>query len=427
MKDSTITFCCAPAGVGSGANLGMRTVDLAAYNTIVRTGVDAKIKHPWEAVSQRLGARQETVDLDRWPSFTLEYTDNDTNHGAYPLFWGDFQHGHDYQVQSSKRFQEVQRKLGKTVSSAEAIDWCYNYFLQENSSKDSRFGSFGTTLFQNNGRDWADSRYYSAIEAFLKRADICRFRDPYSAWCVKQLRNDFETNYHGVDAAMLNTRQELLDIENTGVTEKIGDESRLGLFIGRSTKEISWLGLSKLVSRLANGTGTTPTWIPWSYHASGLLAGRPKISRLLMPRLEDYSSERLMSGDILTLLGKCRLVITDTYHLAINSLCMGIPAICIYQAAPDRMRDANMGWRYAPRDKRALLYSSVNLSDFLMPSNDLRSKKQMNAKIDHITQYLNDDEAMLGWRRWFENEQRYYRQWIDQKVTDIASNSTGTA
>ena len=54
-----------------------------------------------------------------------------------------------------------------------------------------------------------------------------------------------------------------------------------------------------------------------------------------------------------------------------------------------------MGYRYAWRDKRALLFQTNNLSDFLISSEDLKSNTIRNEKVDNIVKLINTDTKMI--------------------------------
>ena len=424
MTNRRLLIHCAPSGVGTGSNFGMQTVDFAAHNLLQRLGLGdrGKLLHPWKPLDVAAGGDPDLLELDKWPC-EFEISDESTaQSGDLVLSWGDFQLGYDYQIQSAKRYQQIKGYAGETVSSKDAIDWCYKTFLMENRLENTGIdvGSFGTTLFQNGMADWCDERYRPAIDRYLSQAKILGFRDPYSAWSSARFRDASSGAFWGSDAAFLNSPEELSTVEASGYSDQISSNT-IGLYIGRSTRNTSVWGLSRLVKKMSKRLGCGQIWIPWNRFSGGRLFKRiPRSLNWFLPSLTRIpAEEKIMAGDILQTMAKCRLIVTDTYHVAVNAICLGIPVLCIYEASPASERDANMGYRKSWRDKRALLFTSTNQSDLLMCSDDLKSVKHTNAKIEHVASLVDNTQVLQNWRDWISKERDRNRETLESRLREL--------
>ena len=82
------------------------------------------------------------------------------------------------------------------------------------------------------------------------------------------------------------------------------------------------------------------------------------------------------------------LIITDTYHISVNSLNLGIPAICFYGMDSFKERDVNFGNFFSKNDKREVFYRMYDAQDFLISFEELQNEQMIEKKIDHIIEFF---------------------------------------
>jgi hypothetical protein len=272
------------------------------------------------------------------------------------------------------------------------------YFLLQDYYKDEKLpfklAMYGVTLFQNGLNDYLKDDYYGNLKWLYENATFCKTRENSSANMNGVLRNDFDTNYLGVDCALLNTKKELLSLPQLNPKEFTVYKDNIGVFFGRSTKKTSRISNIKFLNKISKKLNKELVNIPWNYFSGGLLGDSLGKYKLGLSNYHNFKNVRFKAGDVMKGLSDLSLVITDTYHVAINSIALGVPVICIYETSPAVTRDANMGHRYAWRDKRALLFLNNNLSDFLINSDDLRDSSIREEKIDNICSLLAKDSLV---------------------------------
>ena len=415
---NNIYVSCAPAGVGSGANTGMNTVDFAIHSILgeLKAFERVKLVRPWPAYidsNERGLSRQK--ELDNWPmqfDYSMDvFNDPGTSHCIY---WGDFQHGRDYIYRSAERLQSVLQLNGKQMSFEDSYARCADHFLLRSrrlSNDMPEVGSFGGTIFQNGATDYADPTYRDDLVAIFTNATLLKLRDPYSAYKASAIRNDFSTSYLGVDPAFLNTPAELLGLVSASPAEAEIYDGAIGVFLGRSSRSFPWISLGSFLRRLSRNLRLRSAWIHWERHSGDLLANSRRKLQLLVPSLQSIDANvDFTSGDILHSINSCEVVLTDTYHVAVNALVLGKPCICLYEPAPDAERNANMGFHISSRDKRMLLYLSYDLSDFLMSTADLSIRKWRQMKLEHLTNIIKDSRSFENPMNEIAATAKYHRE-----------------
>lgn len=436
MAVNEIVVSCAPPGVGRGGNIGMNTVDLAIHTIVQELGLSNRVRlcRPWEPyIKNEQGRYPDQYSLDRWPmeiSYDIEALGGGGRLEAV-LFWGDFQHGRDYLYQSAKRMQQVYSLRGVTKSLDECLDRCYSYFLLEDRvdvTSEMHISAFGGTLFQNRIRDYLDQRYARALSNIYRKAEFVRLRDPYSAAKVAELRNDCESSYLGVDPALLNRPEDLLALDRSGAKALANFEGAVGVFVGRSSKGLPLAGLARFTSRIAKQLRKNVVWIPWSRHTGGLIRSLHGRLRWLVRSLYAVPDDvPITSGDVLAMIEACSLIITDTYHVAISAIVLGVPALLVYEPSPRRARDANMGFRESWRDKRALFYLTYDMSDFLVPSTDLKSRRFRDLRAANICTFVRDPAATKAAYQGVLASARASRELLKAYIRSVANADAGKA
>ncbi len=395
-----IIISCAPAGTGNGSNLGMNTVDFAIENIIKEYNLEEEVEvnRPWESYFvDKNGNYSNRKDRD-FPLAKIHYNDFKLiNEKSFPkaiFYWGDFQHGLDYQIQTAGRLKGVANKKGWRINlnEDELLQNVKDYFLLNKNFKNEelpfKVAMYGVTLFQNGLNDYLNKDYFENLKWLYKNAVFCKSRESYSANTISLLRDNYKDSFLGVDCALLNTKDELVSLPQLKPDEFKNFKGNIGVFFGRSTKRLSKLKLLKFVNKISYRLNKDVINVPWNYFSGGLLGDNLGFYSKGIKNYHNLKGVEFMAGDILKGMSELSLIITDTYHVTINAITLNIPVVCIYEPSPLRKRDANMGYRYAWRDKRALLFQTNNLSDFLVSSEDLKSNEILNEKVDNITNLL---------------------------------------
>ena len=426
-----LSIRCAPAGLGAGTNLGMNTVDLAAYSILKERGLlnQVELTRPWGAYNSKAKGYNSKIELtDRWPmKFNYPPELTELKPAENVLYWGDFQHGWDYQQQSAQRLLTLAKIKGRETTLEECYHWCRRYFMLEGDPylrTGSRVGAYGGTFFQNRLSDYQDTRYLAQLTKLYKAAAFVRVRDPYSAWKVNCLRDEFDKQFLAPDAAMLNTVEEISSLDQASPKELSQFDGAIGLYFGRSTKSFPWIGTALFINRLKANLGAGAVWVPWDRHSGGLFDTHDlRLSWLSPGIIKINPSVEMTPGDTLNSIRRLQLVITDTYHLAINCLIQGIPAICIHEPSPSCTRNANIGYREAARDKRSLLYMAHDLVELLVPSSDLESRKFRNHRADAIASLVKSKTEIKG----SLNSLRQYAQYHRASIGDYIKDASGVS
>jgi hypothetical protein len=390
----------------------MNTVDLAAYSIAKERGLldQVQLVRPWGCYNSKApNYRREVEETDRWPMrFSYAACLDDPEPASNLLFWGDFQHGWDYQRQSAKRLMAISAMIGHEVSFDQCFNWCMKHFMLEGDSllgAGGRVGVYGSTLFQNRLRDYDDLRYNTQLTKLYRCAEFARVRDPYSAWKVASIRDEFSTQFLAPDAAILNRIDDIIQLEQASPLELNRFDGAIGIYFGRSEGGFPWLGAAQFINSLRSSLRADLVWVPWDRHAGSLFAPINRTLSWMLPSVHKMpASVEMTPGDTLNSIRRLQLVVTDTYHLAINCLIQGIPAVCIHEPSPNSSRNANMGYRESARDKRALLYMAHDLVELLVPSTDFQSRKFRNIRVETIADLVRT-RAELG--RSFESLRRH--------------------
>lgn len=402
-----IKISCAPAGTGIGSNLGMNTVDFAIENIVKEYNLEDKVEinRPWESYFKDNKGNYPSYKERDFPLENIHYNDfkiiDDNNLPKALFYWGDFQHGLDYQVQTANRLKQVIEKKEWSIGNSK-IDYLQiskDYFLLNKFYNKNELpfevAMYGVTLFQNGLNDYLNNDYFENLKWLYNNAILSKSRESYSANMISRLRDDYENSFLGVDCALLNTKEELIGLPQNKPEEFSCYKDNIGIFFGRSTKNLSRLKLLKFINSISNKLDKSVVNISWNYFSGGLLGDNLGIYSKGIKRYHSMKGVNFTAGDILKGMSDLSLIITDTYHVAINAIALKIPVVCIYEPSPLRSRDANMGYRYAWRDKRALLFQTNNLADFLISSEDLKKSAIRKEKIENIVNLINSGSKVL--------------------------------
>ncbi|HET7118089.1 MAG TPA: polysaccharide pyruvyl transferase family protein [Hanamia sp.] len=397
----SIYFSCAPSGTGNGANMGMQTVDFAIYNILekVKSSTNIFLTTTWPAYSNN----PEILELKERDNFPTKfsyglYQYENLEPGNAVFFWGDFQWGFDYQVQSAYRLKKnILKETNFNDSELKRI--IENRFLLKNffekRSESLEIFSYGTTLFQNRLYDFLDTEYFDNLKWLIGKSGFIKFRDPYSANFCSEVKNDFQTSFQGVDAALLSTKDELLSLPLGGNEFINAFEGQIGYYFGRSSSAYPKYQVTRFVKKIQKELNKKLVRIPWAYFSSGLFTDTmDRYFKFFRVDQVSYKDSLFLAGDILKGMAKCSLIITDTYHIAINGINLGIPVLMIPEFRTSQKRDANMGYVESWRDKRVLLYQSNSLSDLLVLPDLLIHSSYRENKIQILKKILEDSRSL---------------------------------
>ncbi|MGW2629139.1 hypothetical protein ACWC2K_07415 [Streptomyces chattanoogensis] len=306
-------------------NTGMVTVDLALESLRQRAAaasgedIDATwyTLHPPESAPLRDDIRGAGFPL-RFRSLD-EHRDELRDHDAV-VFWGDFLHARHYLVQdATNRLMDH----GMAADRAAARELLHRNLLLADEPDDvlARTLVYGGTILHNTQSDYDDKEYGSAFARLMKRSHRVWMRDPLSAVKVAQLRGDRTAESFGSDAALLSRPVELGLLPVTPWSQGLPEGEAIGVFLGSRTEIPEWL--PGFCHEVADRFGARLEWLPWF--------GR----RIPAPveHLTVRPGERTL-GDLVGVLPRYRLVITDTYHLAVNSWGAGTPVMCVGAPQP---------------------------------------------------------------------------------------------
>lgn len=333
-------ICATPPSI----NLGMYSVDIAFEPMLSRNDIEASVEY---------------YMLDNVPQFMLQ--DNDLPHQYRCfrnrldevfdcdaiIFWGDFHQGLKYQ-QSSVLERMLYNKIAKDAS--EAFEIIQSHYMFENAPEHALAKTilFGTTLILNDARDYNNIRYYKNLKRILGSCKEIMTRDAYSAIKISHIVQRYDRSYLGVDCSLLLKDEDLEFLPKSGMADENQINQKVGVFFGRSMDCRLHV---QFALELCHIVDAKPSWIPWlranSSELPSLLGNESSANicnNELFEKLDpdlDKKSYSWQSGDVFAALKEYRFIITDTYHLCLNSWRVGTPAICIGSGSSPNQRAAH--------------------------------------------------------------------------------------
>lgn len=383
-----LNVLCAPP---NGRNPGMASVDLAFAP--IAEQLDARVTY-WRLWDQSEwtdppGGSRRTDDgfVDDATGLTYQCVRGRLNEfleADAVVYWGDFLHMASYIDQTA----DVLSRRMDAMPRVDAEQIAADTLLLEGQPDDvlARTISFGTTLGFNRPDDYMGP-YGVSLRNFVSRAYGAWFRDGYSARIGTLMRDRSTDMCWGGDAAFL-----------TPGPQQSPSTSGVGVFIGRGAmmpEQVARIG-RQLTSHLG-----APHWIPWGDSpAMHPMWGRKRL-RLAWPELEGakLSPEHLRNvvRDRLTYphvpsmaalfdqIASSRVILTDTYHLAVNAWRIGTPTVLLCDHTRTRGWNVNNGGGSFGRDKRHDLYSQLDALPLLLDPDDLPRDLEFRSLIDHLT------------------------------------------
>jgi hypothetical protein len=281
------------------------------------------------------------------------------------VYWGDFMHLARYRETTARRLLEI----GAVPTLAEGQAVADRHFLLTDAS-DEVLGevlAFGGNLLFNMLRDYVRGLYARHVERLMRQARRVWMRDVHSALSVGHLRGDYDQSYLGMDCALLVEGEELERLPRRLNDDSFGRD-QIGVFFSRGRLPLrKSLGLARELSRRS---GRGAFWLPWR-----------EVRRLRAKTFWPFSGLVLPTpgqvpalGDCFDCIRRCSLIVTDTYHLAVNAWHLGTPAICIGDDWAPAAWDVSCGPGAAWRDKRWIFMSMYNALPFYVHAGEMSDR-----------------------------------------------------
>lgn len=288
---------------------------------------------------------KKQVDFKTLPEAVIDLEEYDAI-----FYWGDFLNSWTFVRVSAPRQVKA---AGLDMNPDTMADMLFKCLLLEGMPDKvmNRVILFGGTILSNQLIDYKDQRYEAAFTRLIKKAHRVMMRDAISAARVKALRGS-DDSCQGVDPAML--------FEDRHTDKSSSSEKRIGVYVGSRT--LVPPGFSSALDQMEKQFGYQVVWIPWMQKRKRIpksvisrmrgflkmgLIGTTRRKKEVIHSRQMQSAKRVASlcekyffvethdiFDLLKLVSGCKAVITDTYHLNLNSWRMGVPAICIGDAEP---------------------------------------------------------------------------------------------
>lgn len=216
------------------------------------------------------------------------------------VFWGDFLHWIGY---ATKDWLTRQKRRFSQSSEDELIDLWYRVLLLENAPElQKKTVIFGNSIYGLNATQLSNKRYLSALTNLYQNCRLVLLRDEQSACYASQIVASRADTF-GCDCALF-LDPTALGLQEKNSSEKVQSKRYIACSFGRSR---STALMQVFASNLARTLGLKLLDVGWFKEPQGLEGLKRKLEII-------RSSE---------------LVITDIYHLSVNSWRDGVPTICI--------------------------------------------------------------------------------------------------
>jgi hypothetical protein len=336
-------------------NTGMLTVDLAFES--LRRRMDTSFDATWytlhtpETVPLREGARGTASPFRFQP--LAEHLGTLRDHDAV-VFWGDFLHTRHYLAQDATNRlldfgfatdrDDARAQLNRALLLADQPDEVL-----------ARTLSYGGTILHNTQSDYEDKEYGPLFSRLVTRSHRMWVRDPLSAAKLAHLRRDRTTDHFGSDAALLSRPGDLGHLPTSQWSRSVPEGGAIGVFLGARTPIPDWL--PAFCQGLSDRLGAPLEWLPWFDRdvpaAVSHIAARPGSPTV---------------GDLVGVLPRYRLVVTDTYHLAVNAWGAGTPAVCV--GAPEPTPKTHDDYLTLSDVKKHVFHMAYDATDFYLTTQE---------------------------------------------------------
>lgn len=260
-----------------GLNTGMLTVEYALSSLLAG-------KKKWK-IDRYCFERNFQIEHEHFGKIEAKKIDGSDILKSYDkiLYWGDFLHWRGY----LHKDLSMRNDHGKSkVDFSELEDKYYDvFFLEKNKELLSKAIAFGGTIYPISLNDLMDTRYKSNLLNFLKTAALTRFRDVYSSELARGLIGS-SNSFMGMDPAFFLGTKDLIKHDHP--------KDYLVFSFGRSGQNEL---LKKVALFIAKQLGLDAYDLQW---------------------FDIHNKENLLVKKLKVLRG-AKLVLTDIYHMAVNS------------------------------------------------------------------------------------------------------------
>lgn len=377
-------------------NPGMASVDLALYNLLRSVGLESSLKfvHLYTPEERNPNLSTEKKEqFKKWQKLPFKYECiRDQIDEVYKsdviIFWGDFLHSRDYLYQVANIYTQI----GIENELKSSVDRVLKYLYLSEASLDTLSKSlvFGGTLIFNRARDYLDTLYNTDLTRLFKNSSRVWVRDVYSSLRANRIIEKHDVNSLGVDCSLLIKNEDLRELEIGGFYRKSCDSKKsVGIFFGRNGEIPS--KVVEFLRDLCRNLETEAEWLPWfapfvlPNHLPNILRHFPELIHY-----NDYAD--MLLGDLLNRISSFDFIITDTYHVCLNSWRMGVPAICIGDTFSSDVYDVSLGWRNAWRDKRQTFYFMHDAMEFFIYKEELIDTQARKIRLEQLEQTLQRKE-----------------------------------
>lgn len=264
-----------------------------------------------------------------------------------PLFWGDFLHMRRYITALAQADPAREAAFRGVLLLADRPEATCREAI-----------SYGTSLLFNSTADEADPVYGPALRRFLGAAAHVQMRDAISAVRAAAWR-PVTREACGIDPAQLMALPAVAEEILAGVVCDPTDRALVFLARGRHCHD----DVVAFVGEVATATGIPSRWLPWGDRLSfpfGDRAAWPWPTIDLPPAPTGTG----VLPRLLAAIRASRFVVTDTYHVAVSSWALGIPAVVLTGTYHDAERAAKEVDRRVRLDKRTVILGQDGLLDF---------------------------------------------------------------
>jgi len=385
-------------------NPGMISVNMAFKSWLRWSGISADISE------YQLGKRYS--NLDSPPATELLGMLDEAMDSDVVVYWGDWLQMNRYHEDLARTYHRGQwvdaRPSHPQASLEETKQIVRKHLLLEGRPvRDlNKTLLIGGTLVLSSPSDFALPSYAESLKQLISHSALVLMRDLPSANITRTMRGTHsDDSCCGCDCAML------LDpcIAERPFESPKENGGTATAFLGRNLEARSSQYVS-FVRDLCASAQVDPSWIDWFPYRRNSQRFIPRALNRLQQEFEHRGlvhapvreeKAGVSFGALLGLVADSQFTITDTYHLAVNSWSLGIPAICIADTIDPRAWSINSGARHTWRDKRYEFYSMIGAMPYFVHARELTRRATRNSRLRQLTQLLlnGSDQKFLVTRR----------------------------
>jgi len=302
------------------------------------------------------------------------------------IYWSDWQHlpcSYEYYKQCL-----LEMSIAKSEQEAIRLIGSHIFLTDQPDEVLDRTISFGQTIMYNTLGHETTPDYGAAYRSFYKRARRVFMREVFSARKVSRLRADYSNNNACVDCAMLLRDDDVDRMSKSASNEDLAFcRDKIAVFFGRS--DIGVKDIESVVEILSDDLKAPAFSLPWGLPSLGF----PQTKVLPFPA-PSGGRRFIKVGDSLAMIRCAKVVVTDTYHVAVNAWARGVPAICVGGILSKLEFDLNSGYRFSSIDKRYSLYEMLEALDFYVHEEELKDAEFLKAHLRHIVGLIIAQDAV---------------------------------